>query len=426
MANPITFSQLNGLTAFGQGQNNVAVKLSDDRSNYAVVFDPKTNPTTRDENRAIRMAVLNSFFAADPRVEKDEARLATAYRHHDVFAKELMSVGNQEKQLTIGDVRRLLSSLKAFQRKDEAEAKAEKSNKKAGGQPVKGNAKGVKKNVIQNPKMPVGKGKAGVNKGPAPKQQVAAMNKSTGVKTGGIIENGKAGNVKKSSNVAQPAAKLKSAGNSNKPISKRKISNANANKNAVGQKALKSPNKISQPKVEDKKVVQPKKAEVKQQPKIVQQQPKKVQQQPKIVQQQPKKVDNKVQPKKVEVKKEDKKVELPKAKKSLNHRKIQQANSQGVRKTKVGSNIAALQNMLQVNMEKRGAGLHVVKEESTVTQDDNADGIIPVVKDKERAKKEEQNLNDLKEKLDNIHVVDKKKPKKKAFSLDELKPTDNW
>lgn len=418
MANSITFAQLSGLTSFGQ--DNVAVKLSDDRSNYTVVFNPNKNSTTRDENLAIRMAVLNSFFA-DPPDKKDEARVATAFKHQDVFVEKLMSKDNQEKQLTIGDVRSLLRSLKAFQREDEAAAKTKRSNKKAGGQPVKGNAKGVKKNGIQNPKMPVGKGKAGVNKGPAPKQQVAAMNKSTGVKTGGIIENGKAGNVKKSSNVAQPAAKLKSDGNSNKPISKRKISNANANRNAVGQKVLKSPNKISQPKVEDKKVAQPKKAEVKQQPKIVQQQPKKV--------------DNKVQPKKVEVKTEDKKVELPKAKKSLNHRKIQQANSQGVRKTKVGSNIAALQNMLQVNMEKRGAGLHEVKEESTVTQerrinisaskdsDDNADGIVPVVEDKKiadaKAKREEEHW---KNNVENQKVVveGKKKPKRKAFTADDL------
>ena len=111
------------------------------------------------------------------------------------------------------------------------------------------------------------------------------------------------------------------------------------------------------------------------------------------------------------------------------------ANAQGGRKTKVGSNIAALQNMLQVNMEKRGAGLHEVKEESTVTQerrinisaskdsDDNADGIVPVVEDKKiadaKAKREEEHW---KNNVENQKVVveGKKKPKRKAFTADDL------
>lgn len=114
MANPITLTHLQQVANYEMFDNGSVVKLDKGDGYLSIITDPQNEPVRQKENKAVRQAVMDSLLTSEGK--KNAELHFTAAKHKDAFSVFLTGSG---ENLTVGDIRALLNTLKAVQKLDE-------------------------------------------------------------------------------------------------------------------------------------------------------------------------------------------------------------------------------------------------------------------------------------------------------------------
>ena len=160
MANPITLTHLQQVANSQMFDNGSVVKLDKGDGYLSIITDPQNEPVRQKENKAVRQAVMDSLLTSEGKTNSELH--FTAAKHKDAFSVFLTGSG---ENLTVGDIRALLNTLKAVQKLDEVNKSYYNAQSSGKGAKAPANTgKKAGKSTIKLPtlpKLPQGKPSAG-------------------------------------------------------------------------------------------------------------------------------------------------------------------------------------------------------------------------------------------------------------------------